>query len=294
MKAILTIGVSASGKSTWADEFVKANPSYQKIERDCIRKGIMFQKGYDGLDWSKWKFQWEKDVTREHERLIDVAIQNGRDIVVSDTNLNPKTRASLTRRFKEAGYEVEERMFPISYEEAVTRDSRRRYGVGPSVIAQQMESWDKQFSKTYVPDTTKPQALILDLDGTIAHHDGKRDIYDTAAAINDRCDSEVKAIVNGLHHQGWYIIVLTGRKAAHKQASLDWLKKNRIPFFEFHCRPEGDEERHDDEVKLDVFWRDIAPRYNVRAVIEDRPRVCRAWRSIGLKTFQVGNPHKEF
>mgnify|MGYP001789465942 FL=1 len=74
MKAVLTIGVSASGKSTWADEFVKENPSFQKIERDCIRKGIMFQKGYDGLDWSKWQLQWEKDVKQEHERQLDVAI----------------------------------------------------------------------------------------------------------------------------------------------------------------------------------------------------------------------------
>ena len=293
MKAILTIGVSASGKSTWAEEFVKENPSFQKIERDCIRKGIMFQNGYDGLDWTQWKFQWEKDVTREHERLIDVAIQNERDIVVSDTNLNPKTRDSLTRRFKEAGYEVEERLFPVSYEEAVKRDSRRRYGVGPAVIAQQMEQWDAQFTKQYVGDTLLPQAIILDMDGTITHHDGKRDIYDAAAAINDRCDVEIKAVVNSMQHFGWYVIVLTGRKAEHREASLTWLRKNDIRFFEFHCRPEGDE-RHDDEVKLDVFWRTIAPRYNVRMVIEDRPRVCRAWRSIGLKTLQVGNPHKEF
>jgi hypothetical protein len=29
-------------------------------------------------------------------------------------------------------------------------------------------------------------------------------------------------------------------------------------------------------------------------VIDDRPKVCRMWRSLGLSVFQVGNPDYEF
>ncbi len=52
--------------------------------------------------------------------------------------------------------------------------------------------------------------------------------------------------------------------------------------------------RKDTIVKEEIFWRDIADNYNVQFVIDDRPSVARMWRELGLKVFQVGDPHIEF
>ena len=44
MKAILTIGVSASGKTTWAEQFVKENEWWVNINRDDIRFTILGER----------------------------------------------------------------------------------------------------------------------------------------------------------------------------------------------------------------------------------------------------------
>ena len=40
LKVIISVGVSASGKSTWATNFVSSNPNYVKIGRDDFRYSL--------------------------------------------------------------------------------------------------------------------------------------------------------------------------------------------------------------------------------------------------------------
>lgn len=57
---------------------------------------------------------------------------------------------------------------------------------------------------------------------------------------------------------------------------------------------EAKDQRKDSIVKSEIFWRDIAPFYNVECVIDDRPQVVRMWLDLGLKVLCVGNPWIEF
>jgi hypothetical protein len=50
---------------------------------------------------------------------------------------------------------------------------------------------------------------------------------------------------------------------------------------------EAGDKRADDIVKAEIFFRDIAPRWNVKAAIDDRNRVVAMWRSLGLLCLQV-------
>lgn len=150
-KAYVTVGISASGKSTWAREKAKETDA-QIIERDCIRKAMLIKAGIShDLDWSKWRRGWERDVTITWEGLFESAIQSNRDIIVSDTNLNENRRAALIRTLTEAGFDVEERVFDIPLQTAIRRDrSRGLRSVGQDVIMKQYVQLAQQFKPQYV------------------------------------------------------------------------------------------------------------------------------------------------
>ena len=52
--------------------------------------------------------------------------------------------------------------------------------------------------------------------------------------------------------------------------------------------------RGEDVVKAEIFDNQIASKYNVLGVIDDRPKVLRMWRAKGLTTFAVGDTDREF
>ncbi len=123
-KAIITIGVSASGKSTWAQEFaydqLMKGTSFHIIERDKIRADILFNrkltKPGDGVVWAKWKWKWENEVTAIADEMLEAAIANEfvHGVIFSDTNLNAERRKALANTLVKKGFEVEEKFFDIS------------------------------------------------------------------------------------------------------------------------------------------------------------------------------------
>lgn len=150
MKAIITVGVSASGKTTWAEDFVNSQNSFSSesdqedfprwfnVNRDDIRFSILGVR-----DWKKWNWKKEGLVTTIQENMLKECADKGWNVVISDTNLNEQFREQLISKLEQLGYEVEIKVFPTSFEEAVARDNLRANGVGYSVIAKQMEQWRK-------------------------------------------------------------------------------------------------------------------------------------------------------
>lgn len=127
MKAYLTVGISASGKSTLAEKLAKYS-GYTEINRDWIRFNLVSP----GANWSNYKFNGsnEKKVTEIQGQMIMEAYGKGENIVISDTNLNPKVRNSLIQKLEDLGYEVSIYDFPVTREQAVKRDNLRANGVG--------------------------------------------------------------------------------------------------------------------------------------------------------------------
>ena len=166
-------------------------------------------------------------------------------------------------------------------------------GVGLSVLARQMDQWNEYISrKKYVADVSKPKCILVDIDGTLANHDGIRSPYEWDKVHLDTVHEHVKMIVNNLPDD-ISVIIMSGRDSVCRLATGEWLIDNEIYHNDLFMRTEGDM-RDDREVKLEIFWRDIAPNYNCQFVIDDRPKIIRAWQEIGLKTFIVGNPYIEF
>ena len=139
MEAILTVGISACGKSTYAGLL-----KHTEINRDDIRFGIVMPEAKG--DWKKYVFSKlnEALVNKEEDNLLKQAVADGRDIVVSNTNINTEIRRNWIKRCKKAGYAVKLVLFNISLKEAVERDSLRgKRSVGEKVITAQYEKLQK-------------------------------------------------------------------------------------------------------------------------------------------------------
>lgn len=294
MKATVMSGISASGKSTAAAEMLKKNKNAVEVNRDSIRVELMNRDGKE-FSWEKWNWKRENEVSEiANERMIDAA-RLGKDLIVSDTNLNVGRRQNMVDNLVKLGYEVEINEFNVPIEEAWKRDAKRANGVGHSVIARQHEQFiDLIGRKKYVPDMSKPKCILVDIDGTLAHMNGKRGAFEWTKVGVDDVDPAVKMLVNAFRdYSGATVIVLSGRDGVCRPETEQWLADNTIIHDRLIMRA-PDDMRKDTVVKEEIFWRDIADNYNVQFVIDDRPSVCRMWREVGVKTFQVGNPHIEF
>jgi predicted kinase len=299
-QCILTIGISASGKTTWATEHAKnlnaAGETWINLNRDDFRDEVFQLKtNKHRFTWGEWQFKWEKEATKKWKEAIAniIASDKVHGVIISDTNLNPKTRNWLTKTFVDAGFYVRETHFAISFEDAVKRDLARHNPVGSAVIAEQIQKYWNQFGERYFPDPKLPEAVIVDIDGTIAHITD-RDIFDWTKVMSDAPDPLVVPVVKGLKNQGYKIVILSGRDGECREETEKWLEKH-LGFKpdDFFIRGTRDG-RKDAIVKREILFRDVAPKYQVVGAIDDRPCVVRLWLSLGIKTLACGFQHREF
>ena len=95
-KLILTIGISGSGKTEWAEEYIRHNPSTVDIGRDVFR-----------FDESNMYHPGEAEVSFRQLVAFTNAVRDGSDIIVTDTNLNPVTRYKWYLRVLQHNLELE-------------------------------------------------------------------------------------------------------------------------------------------------------------------------------------------
>lgn len=294
-KAIITIGISASGKS----HFAKEQKGFNIICRDDIRMKLLEEKHGRKIHgwelWKLWKFKDEDQVTAQVDILLDIAQKEKLNIIIADTNLNKNRREKLKTRLESMGWEVEYKMFEISFEEAVKRDKYRAETVGVEVLWNQYKQWFAEFGlyPKYVPNPELQKAILVDVDGTIAEMRG-RGPFEWDKVGTDKPITPVINIVKAYKCLGNYkIIILSGRDGSCKDLTIKWLKDNFVPFDEIYLRTAGDM-RDDATVKSELFYTHVANKYNVEMIFDDRPKVCRQWRLLGVPVSQVADPLIEF
>ena len=72
-----TVGLPASGKTTWARELCRIKPRTVRANRDDLRQ-LLHEGRFSGGN--------EKVVTKVQEAVIRAGLADGRDVVVDDTN----------------------------------------------------------------------------------------------------------------------------------------------------------------------------------------------------------------
>ena len=133
----------------------------------------------------------------------------------------------------------------------------------------------------------KRKAIIVDVDGTIAHRVGAfpRDPYDMTRVIEDEYDPIIGDIAQ-MYKEDHYILVVSARTEEAREGTVQFLANSGFEFDSLLMRANGDY-RKDSEVKTEIYQRDIEPNYDVRFVLDDRNQTVRAWRTLGLKCLQV-------
>lgn len=312
LQAIVTQGISASGKTTWAKDFVFTQDQissdndwqhWQIICRDDIRKRYYERilTNRDKFLWRHWDFKYEKEVSEIQTYKIIKCSKEEMNIIISDTNVNPIYYNNLLVLLSDCGYNYTVKQFHISFEEACRRDAERANGVGYSVIAKQLESFNTHFPKESDisqfafnrHDDTKKSAIIVDLDGTLAKNVSGRSPYDWLRTGEDAVHNHIKEIVNNFSKDFYEILVVSGRDEVCRKITENWLTENEINYDHLFMRTENDH-RDDVIVKRELFDQYIGQVYSVFVVIDDQPKVCRMFRDMGLTVLQCGNPYIEF
>jgi predicted kinase len=297
MRAVITVGISASGKTTWAEEQCANLTGWRNINRDDVRAEIMRESGLVP-SWRNWKWKWEGKVTDRVNIRLQEAADDRVNIIVSDTNLVKDRRDQLAARLQALGFDVEFKIFDdVNYDEAVRRDNARANGVGYDIIQKQWQNYLDDQDKRVEQNPYGQPAAIVDIDGTVARMHG-RGPFEWDKVGHDLPNEQVIAMVKGLAASGLYILFTSGRDGVCRELTQEWLQArfpnlHGIKDWTLLMRQPGDQ-RKDTIVKEEIFRADILPFFNVAVVLDDRPSVCRMWRDLGLNVVQVGNPYIEF
>ncbi len=159
--------------------------------------------------------------------------------------------------------------------------------------------------------------VIFDLDGTLANIDRRKEhsmradgkinwnvFFDPGNISFDEANEPVIKLAQMFKEQGFEILIFSGRNDRMYERTVEWLEWNDVPFDLLVMRPdkfqgrtwpvaEGNLATPDmrympDEIlkkaMLDEFVEDIKDVY---LVVDDRDKVVKMWRSLGLNTWQV-------
>jgi predicted kinase len=283
---ILTVGISNCGKTTWVNEFIKDNPNYLNLNRDDCRAGMhTVTNDIKDYKFSKTK---ELEVTEYATKTADLCVEKNYSLVISDTNLNPKTRNMWKSWANENDYEYCEKVFDVEPHICKDRNIKRNYSVPPYVIDNQYKQLRAYLGiKPYVRVIGKSTAVIFDMDGTLSDMVGIRKPYEWKECINDKPRKDIIDMLN-MYSESNYIIILSGRDSVCRPETEAWLANHRVTYDCLYMRDIGDN-RSDPIIKEEIFNRSIAPYYDVMFVVDDRQRMVNHWRNMGVTCLQVQN-----
>ncbi|APC45130.1 deoxyribonuleotide 3' phosphatase [Shigella phage SH7] len=295
-KIILTIGCPGSGKSTWAREFIAKNPGFYNINRDDYRQSIMAHEERDEYKYTKKK---EGIVTyMQHDVANMILCQDvTKGVIVSDTNLNPERRKVWEEFAKELGHQIEYKVFDVPWTELVKRNEKRGTKAVPIDVLRSMYKRMREYLglPVYKGTPGKPKAVIFDVDGTLAKM-VNRSPYDLDKCDTDVINPMVVELSKMYAHMGYQIIVVSGRECGTKEDPTKYYRMTRkwvedvaeVPLV-MQCQREQGDTRKDDVVKEEIFWKYIAPHFDVKLAIDDRTQVVEMWRRIGVECWQVAS-----
>ena len=285
-------GLPASSKTTYAKNKVKKNKSmYKRVNKDDLRAM---------LDDSQWSNNNEKFILELRDKIIVKSLDDGKHVIVDDTNLHPKHEERIRQVISnwqlllhvKRQVKIVIKMFDISPEEAIIRDLKRPNSVGSKIIMDMYNKFIKEEEKIepIKQDPSLPHAIICDLDGTLCINEGTRGHYEY-----DKCDTDLvnKSVENILLM--WInetsplneIIFLSGREDSCKDKTIKWLhdKCGIIPH-QLYMRKTGDY-RKDYTIKKEIFDEKIKNKYYIEFILDDRNQVVDMWRKMGLDCLQV-------
>jgi predicted kinase len=287
-------GIPGSGKSTFAENWVKQNPLERaRVNRDDIRKG----------NFTSYTLPPELEgvVTRMELSNIDILLASGKSVCVDNMNLRPKYIKEYLKLAAKYNVPVLHQDFPVELKVALQRNAARERKVPENEIERIYKTFIRKGAflpfptlevndsedELYVPDESKPKAILLDVDGTAMHISPDRGPFDWDKVLLDSPNIPVIETVKAMKAQGYLIIVMSGREDTSKEDTILSLEDAGVEFEAIHMRKAGDS-RKDSIVKGELFNEHIRHNYNIVYALDDRNSVVDFYRkTLGLPVFQV-------
>lgn len=290
-KVILTLGLPASGKSTWTSEQIKKQPNkYKRINKDLLREMV---------DSGIWSRDNEKIIIRTRDLLMLNYLDWGFDVIIDDTNFGKHEthiRQLVNERASVTGDQVEvviQDFTNVPVEECIKRDEKRISRVGAKVIMDMYDRYLRPQQPKIEYDESLDDIYIVDIDGTVALF-GNKNPYERNFE-EDVPNTPVVAVINRLNDCVYRrIVFVSGRSSKFRDQTVRWLSKH-FPLGDWllFMRKEGDM-RKDSIVKKEIYDENIKGNYNVLGVFDDRKQVKRMWVDNGLFVFDVNQFDREF
>lgn len=298
-KIILTVGPPACGKSTWAlDQVRKSNGKFKRLNLDDIREML----GINAFNPA------EEKVVQEAMYAMGLKfLRRGYDVIADNTNLSDKSWINWCEIARKVGNcSVEEKHFEIpKFSELLKRNARRDRNVPEGVIHKMYDKWKYKAKNqpVYFPiadlkdtlgvyelsDPAKPTCVIVDLDGTLAIHDG-RSIFDYMRCGEDHVNVPLRDLLVFLKSSRTHsidIIVVSGRSDECLKITEKWLSDAGVPWDEMYLKPAKENHRKDVDFKAEIYEKRIKDKFTVLATFDDRDRMVDFWRSLNIPTYQV-------
>ncbi|AXQ64447.1 polynucleotide kinase [Gordonia phage Neville] len=288
-------GLPASGKTTRAREIAK--------ETGAVVVGRDFERYQLFGEWWTGKPEHEDAVTVALNAKVRALLKANQSVVVDNTHIQVRYLKDWAKVASECGatFRVEDVKTPFHecQRRNAVREIRGERAVDPHVITRMAKQIDWGMPKPvapiivepYVGDPRLPWAILVDIDGTLAHMTG-RSPYDYSRVGEDTVDEKVRGIVRRMEQSGSDIIICSGRDDACRPETVKWLLANGIPFHKLLMRPTDAKDANGNKlpdwiVKYNLFNENVRGKYDVEFVLDDRNQVVDMWRKLGLKCLQV-------
>lgn len=290
---ILLVGPPGSGKSSYCENWLSPSDSefYRRISQD--------DQGKDG-----------------HMEIFVKAILRNENIVCDRMNFNKEQRERYLKPAREAGYKTKIIVLHVPLRVCLDRCNARSNHPTVKTPQDASKAVNFFFSKyervedceadevvrVYdVPGIARTNAVIVDIDGTLANIDHRLNFVngkDTdsektqktdwknffANIPGDKVNHWCKELMSNMI-QNYTVVLASGRPSDYKRQTQDWLDENQIPYDALFMRMRGDY-RRDDVIKQIILDFELFPRYNILFIVDDRKNVTEMWRKNGLVCLQ--------
>jgi hypothetical protein len=143
----------------------------------------------------------------------------------------------------------------------------------------------------------KPKACLFDLDGTLCIIDHRRwclekkpKDWKTFGELmpQDKPNFKVALVIKSFWEYGYQPIFVSGRMELYRLETQKWIQKWFPWMGDFPLLMRKNQDFRDDAiVKEEIYRTEIEPKYDVKLVLDDRAKVVRKWRELGLETWAV-------
>jgi predicted kinase len=295
LQILILVGAPGSGKSTFARYFLRTEENWMRLCRDDFRT-MHFTAG----NMSNHEEQLIADMI---DAAVEALLSKKCNVLLDATHCRKEYIDRYIGRFNHLA-DISFKVFDVDTATLAARCERRFQNTGKLIPASaikkfvdELEELKKEFDfaprpkitacePVAIQNTGLPKAVICDLDGTLALM-CDRDPYDATHCDDDNLNVSVASVLQAYYGNGYHILLLSGREERFREPTIRFLEKHSIAYHHLWMRQTKDF-RRDAIIKREIFDAEIAGKYFIEFVLDDRNQVVEMWRrELRLPCFQV-------